>query len=80
MNASSKLARQLYKDDESRGDIMQRDGLLAYQEWLQGSKDAADTDTRDALLAVDRLEFAAEWNALVAEADEIAAERAEVDE
>lgn len=68
----AKLARQLYRDDLSRADEapIQRDGRKAYDGWLQASRDAGDTETRDALLAVDRDDFAAAWDALVEESDE----------
>jgi hypothetical protein len=61
-----KLARQLYRDDESRADEVpvERDGRIAYERWLQASRDAGDSDTREALEAADRAEFEAEWNIL----------------
>ena len=43
---------------------VQRDGYRAYDGWRQASSDAGDADTREALEAVDRDDFAAEWTAL----------------
>lgn len=69
---AAKLARELYSDDLSREpeQPIQRDGGKAYDAWLQSARDGGDTDTRDALLAVDRADFAAAWNAIVAEAEQ----------
>lgn len=69
MNAK-KLARQLYNDDLERTPEVpiQADGHRAYDTWLACASDSNDADTREALEAVDRDEFAAAWTALV-EAD-----------
>ena len=70
--AAAKLARDLYRDDMSRADEVpvQRDGRKAYNRWLEGSSDACDTDTKDALLSVDRNDFAVAWEECV-ERDDI---------
>ena len=66
-NLARALARALYRDDMSRADEtpVERDGYKAYAGWLAASTAASDTDTQGDLLAVDRDDFAAAWNALV---------------
>lgn len=56
-----KLARQLFNDDLSRGEYVGPNGQRAYDGWVQASSDAGDRDTFDALAAVDRDDFADEW-------------------
>lgn len=70
MNAI-KLARALYRDDVSRADEVpvQRDGGRAYDGWVTAAADAGDTDTATDLAGVDRADFAAAWDALVADDD-----------
>lgn len=67
-----KLARELYSDDLSREPEVpiQRDGGKAYDAWLGSASDGCDTDTRDALMAVDRADFAAAWETIVADGDQ----------
>jgi len=62
-HSANALAQQLLADDRSRADEVpvELDGRKAYDGWLQSSRDASDTDTRDALLAVDRDAFAEAW-------------------
>lgn len=64
MTTAKKLARELYRDDMSRANEVPvaTDGYKAYDGWLQAASDAGDTDTREALLSVDRDDFAAAWN------------------
>lgn len=63
------LARALFRDDMDRADEtpVERNGYKAFDGWLQAAKDAADTQTRDALLGVDRDAFARAWGELVEE-------------
>lgn len=62
------LAYKLFRDDQGRADEVPvaTDGHRAYDGWLQASSDAGDTDTREALEAVDRDAFAAAWEDHVA--------------
>lgn len=63
---AAKLASALYRDDMSRADEVpvETDGLRAYDGWLCAAGEAGDSDTSEALRAVDRYDFAAAWERL----------------
>ena len=65
---AQKLARDLYDNDMERADEVpvERDGRKAYDGWSKGASDAGDHYTTAALAEVDRDEFAAAWEALIA--------------
>jgi hypothetical protein len=66
---AGQIATILFTDDMGRRDdvAVERDGATAYDAWMTAAGSAGDEQTVTDLESVSRSEFAAAWDALVAE-------------